>query len=74
MKKQSTKNDADAEQIIKDVRSVEHQDEVMLNPEDIQEANRNQDIQEGNKKSQKNAEQEAKYGDSSDPEKAKKGN
>ena len=71
MKKNISKKDA--EQYVKDVRSVNTKPETSVNQlENLKEGDYNDLVQEQNKKSQKNAETESKFGDNSDPKKAAK--
>jgi hypothetical protein len=64
----------DTEQYVKDVRSVTHSDEDItpLQQDEIRQSALNEQAQEENKKSQMNAELDAKFGDSSDPERGRK--
>ncbi len=75
MDKHRTENMAsdNTEPNIKDVRSSKTSLEENLNPspEDLKEKEFNEQMQELNKHSQKNAERDAKYGDSSDGEKSR---
>ena len=60
------------EQYVKDVRSIETDENVHARTtEEEKEAEQNDRAQEENKKSQMNAELDAKFGDCSEPEKSK---
>lgn len=70
MKKAKIKKEQDTEQYIKDVRSLNVDEGGLVDNDDLDQTKRNQANQESNKKAQKNAETEAKFGDSSEPEKS----
>ena len=75
MDKQRTENMAsdNTELNVKDIRSSKTSQEDNLHPsqEDLKEKQLNEQKQESNKHSQKNAEHDAKYGDASDVEKSR---
>jgi hypothetical protein len=69
MEKKEPDNKMENEEWYLDVRKVDSDDNT---PEDPEEVKKNEAAQEENKKSQKNAEKDVPYGDSSDPVKSKK--
>ena len=72
MKKEKQTKNPDTEQYIKDVRNVDSDAGSRPDAGNLEEMEFNDAVQEKNKKSQKDAETEAKFGDSSDPEKSRK--